>query len=125
MGAYIRNIFGDKVRRPQIPPYNHVSNKTMMANIMFRIPKHFNPAEAFNLLCNGANILWYAYKPNFTDQPRARRFIGRSERLLQHGSAEHFVYLFTMACFLSGVLVCASLNHITQIVWLVNSDLTK
>jgi hypothetical protein len=71
MGAYIRNNFGDKVRRPQIPPYNHVSNKTMMANIMFRIPKHFNPAEAFNLLCNGANILWYAYKPNFTDQPRA------------------------------------------------------
>lgn len=70
MGVYLRNIFGDKMRKSQVPPYHHLSRKPMMANIMFRIPKHFTPVEAFNLLCKDTNIFWCPYKPNFTDQSR-------------------------------------------------------
>lgn len=64
MNAYIRNIFGDKMRNTRVPPYNHASKKPMMANIMFRTPKHFSIVEAFNLLCKDVNILWSPYKPN-------------------------------------------------------------
>jgi hypothetical protein len=64
MNAYIRNIFGDKMRNTRVPPYDHASKKPMMANIMFRTPKHFSIVEAFNLLCKDVNILWSPYKPN-------------------------------------------------------------
>lgn len=71
MNAYIRNIFGDKMRNTRVPPYNHASKKPMMANIMFRTPKHFSIVEAFNLLCKDVNILWSPYKPNFSDPRRS------------------------------------------------------
>jgi hypothetical protein len=38
MGAYIKHIIGDKVKKPHILFYNHCSRRPMMANTMFRTP---------------------------------------------------------------------------------------
>ena len=71
MGAYFKNIFGDRMRGAHVLAYNHALKKPMMANIMFRIPTHFNSVGAFDFLCKDANILWSPYKPKFSDRARA------------------------------------------------------
>lgn len=116
MGAYITDIFGDKVRRPEIPSYHHLPKKSMMVNMMFWIPKYFSPAEAFNPLWHYAKIT------TSFGLPRSQILRTNRGHPHQHGSTKHFVYLSFVVCFLSGMLACALLSHTIRIVWLANSD---
>jgi hypothetical protein len=116
MGAYIKHIIGDKVKKPHILFYNHCSRRPMMANTMFRTPSA-SILKKHLIFCAKMLIFFGVLTRQVTQSNQAHSHPRRS--------AEYFIYLFVVVYFPLGELICVLLSHITLIVWLGNSRLIK
>ncbi|XP_062205400.1 uncharacterized protein LOC133907382 [Phragmites australis] len=90
MGAYLKGIFGQKMKKPHIPVFKHCARKPTMVNTMFRPANHYSPKESFEFLWRDVNATWYPYnltKPHNANRPILSSFgVGRIFYLsIRHG----------------------------------------
>jgi hypothetical protein len=101
MGAYLKSIFGSKMRGPCIPFYSDQSRKPMMVEQCSE-PQSISVLRQHSSFCAGTLMSFGV------------------PIMLTHGSlfgpAKYFAYRFVEAYFLLGVLNYVSLSHIIQIV---------